>query len=399
MEIKTFRARSMQAALARVREELGPDAAILETRPIRNGIGRFLAGDRIEVTASSSISVPSRWFESQAGPPEVRCDNAKEERIPPASAGSSQLDRSSRLGLEKRNTSKIEVPDPEPGVTPPSSMSEARWWKDLLSMGFPPDCVDQLLDQVIRPLLGSASLDEQLVRGKLIHWMQRQIPTAPTWKENPVGNARRIAFVGPTGSGKTSSLVKLAATIALESKQRVAILTLDTHRLGAMDQLRRYVDILHMPLLAAETETQVEEAKSEWSSYDFVLVDTIGGSPKERQAWEHQLRLLQSLAPEETHLVIDAKTSARQFDILRQRYAEAGTNRLILTKLDEICGTGELFPLLCDEGLPMSYVTTGTRVPNDFASVRETRLAAFLLGQCVEFGKEVADTRVGSELS
>jgi flagellar biosynthesis protein FlhF len=194
------------------------------------------------------------------------------------------------------------------------------------------------------------------------------------------GRRRLVALVGPTGVGKTTTIAKLAANFRLRDKRNVGLITVDTYRIAAVEQLRTYADIIDLPMRVVSTPVEMRDAVASMADLDLVLLDTAGRSPKDEDQL-HELRAFLSEAEvDEIHLVLSSVASAATLSRTAERFAEVGTSALILTKLDEASGLGSLLPLLRTCKLPLSYLTNGQNVPDDIAPAERRKLARFVLG-------------------
>lgn len=208
-------------------------------------------------------------------------------------------------------------------------------------------------------------------RGAWDRWLDR-LPAGPP----PDG--RVMAVVGPTGAGKTTSLAKLAARAAVLEGRRVALVTLDTFRVGAVEQLRIYGEIMGVPLHVADTPEAVERALAACADAERVFVDTPGRHPGDRWTMARLRRLLEAARPDAVHLVVPAY--ARPVDVLAYapRYRELGADRLLVTKLDETDHPAALLELPRRLGLPLSYLAFGQEVPDDIAPATPEAIRAQL---------------------
>lgn len=374
MQIKTFRAKNLQRALARVRDELGPDAAVLATRDIGGGLTSWWTGNRVEVTASTSVQVHTRLPGVElAEPAEATSHEESPRRIEKARRQTDQLESMAQL-IPRMVT---------PVAENPLSRVHQDIYNELLSAGMDTVWARHLLQIAQESLTEEQWLDPIMVRGKLTYWVQSQLSIAPPIQ---LGQHRSrpfvVALVGPTGVGKTTTLAKLAAGFTLEEKLKVGLITIDTFRIGAVEQLSKYAEIMNLPMAVVESENEMQSAIQKMSDCRLIFIDTAGRTPRDASQLELLQGMLLAAQPDETHLVMSATTSANSFIDAMHRYSVVAPNRLVLSKLDEVRGLGELFPALRQKTLPIAYVTTGQNVPRDIESAKQTRLAAFMLGHC-----------------
>jgi flagellar biosynthesis protein FlhF len=196
------------------------------------------------------------------------------------------------------------------------------------------------------------------------------------------GKTKFIFFIGPTGVGKTTTIAKLASSIKVGKKGKIAMITSDTYRIAAVEQLRTYANILDIPIRVIYSETEMEEAKQEFSSYDIVLVDTAGRSHKSREQRDNIEKLIHSIPEDEreTYLVLSATTKYKDLVKITETYSDITDYRLIFTKLDETSSIGNIYNVKMLTNASLSYATFGQNVPNDIDKVDAQNIARQLLG-------------------
>lgn len=189
---------------------------------------------------------------------------------------------------------------------------------------------------------------------------------------------RRVMLVGPTGVGKTTTIAKLAAHFAVTEKRRVALITLDTYRIGAVEQVATYARIIGVPSAVAADRDELRARLEAFSGHDLVLIDTAGRSPKD----PGHVPALAGLRPEgvAVQLVLPATRSVADHAAVLAAYAPLAPAALVLTKLDEAQGLGSALHTALTAGIPVSYLANGQRVPEDLHLASGARLAAQFLG-------------------
>lgn len=194
---------------------------------------------------------------------------------------------------------------------------------------------------------------------------------------------RVIFFIGPTGVGKTTTIAKLASQLCVNHKKKVALLTTDTYRIAAAEQLRTYASILEAPFRVIYTADEMMDAINDFSSYDYVLVDTAGHSHHNETQKDSMAQFLNSVddtIDKDVYLVVSATTKYRDLLSIADAYSEFTEYKLIFTKLDETSTFGNLFNLCMHTGAPMSYVTCGQNVPDDIEVFSPQSTVKQLLG-------------------
>lgn len=221
-------------------------------------------------------------------------------------------------------------------------------------------------------------------RRAMIDAIAKRIPIDEGADELPPsedGRPRVIALVGPTGVGKTTTVAKLAAMYKLKQNKRVGLITMDTYRIAAVDQLKTYAGIIGVPLHVASTSEEVGRAMDACGDCDVVLIDTAGRSPSDARRLEQTRLLLDAAQPHETHLVLSATCSQAAMMRVVERFDRIASQRIIVTKLDEAETFGVLLNVPQLAGKRLSFVTTGQEVPHQIEVGRSERLAALVLGE------------------
>ena len=196
------------------------------------------------------------------------------------------------------------------------------------------------------------------------------------------GHADYVFFIGPTGVGKTTTIAKLASKLKLEKKLNVALLTADTYRIAAVEQLHTYANILQVPLRVVYNETELKDSLDDLKSFDIVLVDTAGRSHRDPEQTDDLRRLLEAVPEErrQVYLVLSVATKYNDLIKITKTYSDISDYRLIFTKLDETSCLGNIFNIKMLTGVPLSYATFGQKVPNDISRLDAQTIARHLLG-------------------
>ncbi len=192
-----------------------------------------------------------------------------------------------------------------------------------------------------------------------------------------------IFFVGPTGVGKTTTIAKIASRFRVMEKKKVALLTADTYRIAAAEQLRTYANILEVPFRVTYSSEEMGTALKDFKDYDYVLVDTAGHAyqnEEQRNAVRDFIQSVDQVSEKDVYLVLSATTKYRDLLEIARAYQEVMDYKLIFTKLDETSCLGNLFNLKLFTGAPLSYVTCGQNVPDDIEVFNPQKTVKLLLG-------------------
>lgn len=252
----------------------------------------------------------------------------------------------------------------------------------LVENGLAPEAADTIAGDVRDELRGPELSDETIVRQTLLRRLASHIPVSqdpPRSTRGQDGRPATLALVGPTGVGKTTTLAKLAAAFKLRHGRRVGLVTCDTYRIAAVEQLRTYANIIGLPLRIASSPQEMQSAIEALADSDVILIDTPGRSQHDATRLGELQQLVLAADPHETHLVLSATASEAVAERIGSRFAAAAPTRAVFTKLDEAVNLGPMFNAARRLNLPVSFVTTGQEVPDDIERANADRLARLLL--------------------
>jgi flagellar biosynthesis protein FlhF len=307
MNVRTYRAKTMQEALALVRRELGPGASVLHTREVRAGglLGWIQAARQVEVVASANVSVPSRMprrdrsIESlvAAGSQAAARHRAGSEAdggspAPGASGGANLHDQLAQLH------SRVEELCRRTGHSATVDLDDSlfRLFTDLIEADISEDLARQLVERARQHAGRDDASDPARLKALLAATIEAEIAVAGPIQTSP-GRRRLVALVGPTGVGKTTTIAKLAANFRLREKQRVGLITVDTYRIAAVEQLRTYADIIDLPMEIVATPREMHQALARMADLDLILMDTAGRSPRDEVKIQELKSMLAEAAP------------------------------------------------------------------------------------------------------
>ncbi len=249
---------------------------------------------------------------------------------------------------------------------------------ELLDAEVSEELARELVERVRSDPRAAGLSDPMMLKARLAGLIEDDIRVGGPIRVTP-GRCRLAALVGPTGVGKTTTIAKLAAHFRLKEKRRVGLITVDTYRIAAVEQLRTYADIIDLPMHVVSTPREMRETVQRMSHLDLILLDTAGRSPKDEVRIQELRAFLGEAAADEVHLVLSSVGAARTLEQTAERFAAVGVTALVLTKLDEANGLGNVLPVLRSSGLPLSYLTDGQNVPDDIEVAEALRLARLIL--------------------
>jgi flagellar biosynthesis protein FlhF len=444
MLVKTFQAASMPEALRMVKAELGPDAMILSTK--KEQTGGFLGFFSKQVYRVTAAVDPVRKPAPPAAAPVVYRDPPPRERTAREEMESSMLaplarelkdlrekvESLTRREEEARAEAKPADGDdalesPDGGINlkniPRSDLEEIKklllatlaksqeggtkdvQWptiddggatkgqsgadllpddsplaRELASSGVSTELIRKIVDTLNTLPLQSGN---QTVKGRLGETLGRLIKFAGTLKLKK--NAPRIiALVGPTGVGKTTTTAKLAAMYALNRGNKVALITMDIFRVGAVEQLKTYSRIMGIPLEVASTPKELEKAVEKHSSCDLIFIDTAGRSHKDKEKLDEMKNFLENKIPMEVYLCLSATTKDRELEEILNRFRIFQVSKVVFTKIDECESFGNMVNLLMKDNLQIAYFTTGQRVPEDIEIATPAKMADMIFREGAE---------------
>ncbi len=363
MHIRTFRAASLQDALEEIRRQMGPEASVLHTRQVRDGWMGWLGRTYVEVTAGlRDVTDQPPTIPYDSGRPSREIDSRMASHLGNSTYPYSPIDSA---GLERIPNGGLSlVADTSTAL--PAALQSYR--DSLLLAGVSPAIATRWLEATTSFAAGVGDSMGEGWADHLKRSISRELSIGGAIRTQP-GDRRVVALVGPTGVGKTTTIAKLAAGFRIEARRRVGMVTIDTFRIAAVQQLRAYAEIMDLPMEVVERPDQMGQALDRLGDVDLVLIDTAGRSPSSDARIDQLVELLRTAQPDETHLVLSATSSPATVQSVIKGFAPIRPTAAILTKLDEAPYTaGIISAIVASEsfsGIPLSYLTNGQQVPDD----------------------------------
>lgn len=404
MIIKRYLVSSMNEALTRIRYELGKDAVIISQRKIKKpGILGFFSKKVIEVTAAvenvkknedeviNSIEAIKKVMDKgvntnkkNIGTKFDKFTNDEEDEDRRVPLVENKIQKKSLTGNVKESGSNNQNPDDI--IKEMKEMKnminnimnqgkEGNYTKSKLQVKLEDSDVNtKVIKKVMERVIHMEDDDtSEEVRAKMV--IERMIPVSQVKMEG------RVVLVGPTGVGKTTTIAKLAGRLSLLEKKKVGLITIDTYRIGAVEQLKTYADIMNIPFKVVFTIKEMETAVQSMSDCDVVLIDTTGRSSKNRMQISELRVFVEKANTDNIHLVISSTTKNKDIEGIVEGYKILNYNNVIITKLDETSTYGSILNILDTAKKPISYVTTGQNVPDDIKMLTAPEISKLILGE------------------
>lgn len=402
MIIKKYEAETETKAIMLANEELGKDAIVLNIKTIKpRGIYRFFRKATVEVTAA--VDDNAKKVESllaaqkSAGIIESNIESQGQEvdqdylRVSKASSAKGEenaieqrLDNLQELLVKQLSETKSSEKKEENTLVEQEQIDRnqeclAVVLKQLVDNEVDEEFAAQIIQEIKGTLKRETSVDNILtsIYQKIVLKLGEPVLVDLENKEK-----KFIFFIGPTGVGKTTTIAKMASYLKLEKNLKVALITADTYRIAAVEQLRTYAGILGIPLSVVYTKDELELEKMKYSDYDLVLIDTAGRSHKNVEQKKDLEELVNTVGEEERQvfLVLSATTKYKDLIRIAENYQIYNDYNIIFTKLDETTCLGNILNIRMLTHVPLSYTTWGQNVPDDFGSIDVQSIAKKLLG-------------------
>jgi flagellar biosynthetic protein FlhF len=400
MIIKKYRVNNMNEALTRIRYELGKDAVIVSQRRIRKGgIFGLFAKKILEVTAAVENNKNDSSTNMQESIDAIK-------KLMSNKLGEETIGSKAPIEAENRSQDKIQIRENvEEKVIAnrviydenlierynEKIVEEVQQMKSMINEMMSMNNTEKSAKGKVQLKLEKCDLNEKLAKKivdkinkieehktedqKVREVVEDMINVVPSKMDNVV------VLVGPTGVGKTTTIAKMAGRLALLEKKKVGLITIDTYRIGAVEQLKTYADIMNIPFKVVLTIKDMEAAIESMNDCDVILIDTTGRSSKNTMQISELRAFVDKVNTENIHLVISCTTKNKDIEVIVNGYKLLNYNSIIVTKLDETSTYGSILNILECADKPISFVTTGQNVPDDIKMMNPKELTNLILGE------------------
>ncbi|HEO8418996.1 flagellar biosynthesis protein FlhF [Niallia sp. FSL W8-0635] len=381
MKIQKYIARDMPEAMKRIRAELGNDAVILHSKVIYKGgfLGLFKKRN-IEVLAAIDPSLSETSIPQQPKKREVRnpvlikqpitntksIDEASMSKrvsdFPDIAKQLDEINQNVQAFGDKSNNVSFSIPTPITKVV-----------NQLDKQEIDPTIKNRMVKELVAKWYAAG---ENVAESDVFKWAQQLLlAEISSYSFGEVSLAKKyINVIGPTGVGKTTTLAKIAANIILKKQKTVGFITTDTYRIGAIEQLKTYANILDVPLEVCYSMEDFEQATKKLESCDVILIDTAGRNFRNKKYVEDLMQVVDYKREMETLLVLSLTAKQRDLEEIYQQFSAIEIDSFVFTKLDETSSYGAMINLIvsCQKGV--AYITTGQNVPDDIVPATPLKL-------------------------
>jgi len=378
MIIKRYVVDKMSEAMVKIKKEMGEEAIIISTKKIRRkGFSGFFRSKVIEVTA-----VVDRIIDKEADAQNIK-DLKKligkkrelmdQKVIPPQIPAPAQIESKqvpeNNLYEDVQNIKDMmsDLKD-DMGTIVTKGRKKSKLETELIENDVNENVVGNILKRI-------KCIDKDVNEREKVVIAIKDMVSITQRKNDKI-----IVLVGPTGVGKTTTIAKLAGRFSLIDKKKVGLITIDTYRIGAVEQLRTYADIMNLPIKVVFSINDMEDAVKGMQSCDVILVDTTGRSSKNAMQISELRAFIDKLKIGNVNLVISCTTKNSDIKTIVKGYSPLNFDNVIITKLDETSTYGSILNIMQSAGKPLNFLTTGQNVPDDIKYVDEDKLARLILG-------------------
>jgi flagellar biosynthesis protein FlhF len=365
MIVKRYVVKDMPEALTKIRQDLGHNAVILSSKKIKQrGFLGIFSVSHLEVVAAVNDAAQNKT-------PKKGAETHHEKQ--PISAATPDVLREVK---ELREVLAKFLHQNHEAL--PDSVRRIR--TELLENDVAPDLVETLIVRALQENNEINLMNEQEFRHILTNLIEKEINDS-FHGFSLSAESQVVAFVGPTGVGKTTTIAKIAAVEILKNKRKVGFITTDTFRIAAVEQLKIYANILQVPVEVVFSSDEIEQAFEKLQDRDLILIDTAGRNYGSVDLVDELSGFLQASQPDETCLVLSLTTKTSDLEKIVGNFEGVSIDKFIFTKLDETNSYGAIYNLIHRFRKPLAYLTHGQNVPDDIETATPDRIARLVMGE------------------
>jgi len=376
MKIKKFIAPSMQEALKQIKKEFGDDAIILSNKSIEHPEWRHA----VEITAA--IEKKDEVIENSEQP-SFQSFVPKSASVPPVNNIPGTILQSQINVLQKdveylRERLDFLINQIKYDHLPQIPKTLQDLLKLLNTNGVNLSLANSMIEEIFTSLKGEELLEEELINNKILTKIKNYLQITGPIKFNEK-QSTIVLVVGPTGSGKTTTIAKLAALYKYTYSRKVALISADSYRIAAMEQLKSFAEIAKIPFTAVYNNSDLIDKINGMKRYELILVDTAGVNPKNMKQMVNLKETIKVAKADEIHLALSITTKYTDLQDNIKNFTMIPFSGIILTKMDETSGTGDILNLAADFEKPYSYITHGQDIPEDITLANRNELAQIIV--------------------
>ena len=379
MRLKTYTVNNITQAIPMIKRDLGEDALILNTKKVKTGgfLGLFKQ-EKLEVIAAVETTLSEKKRNIEHIKTESQSSEKNEATV---------LIESENLPIKKdENLDEL--------------MSELKSLKQFMFQVIDEDRLPEALKSLNKKLIAQGITEE--VQSELLAKLMLVLDQHPNYTEDKIHALARkeiiklinthkkrpsrkqvdiICFIGPTGVGKTTTIAKIAADYLLSEEKKVGLITSDTYRIAAVEQLKTYAGILNMPIRVVESSADLTAAMDDLSDCDIILMDTAGRNYQQKEYIDDLKMMLSEKKKIQINLVLSLTSKYEDMKKIIDNFETLVMDQLILTKKDETSSSGAILNLIYHYSIPIRYIANGQNVPDDILTVTPELVANFVLGE------------------
>lgn len=377
MRIKKYAARDFQSALQQAKQEMGRDAIILHSRQVkRKGLLGLFTPNQVEITVAVDDTLQVNSDKGRTG---QGVDTRTQSAVLPAEDAARRIESDLLQEMQKMKDLMSDIQSKMVEVDRMKGMSDlVRYFYEILVANNVDKHVAMEIAASVETRLPESG-DASWARDVCLRTLQEYLKNIDPIRVETRGTGYLIFMVGPTGVGKTTTIAKLAANMTFLEGKQVALVTLDTYRISAAEQLRTFAEIIGIPISVAFTPQDLESALNEFKERDVVFVDTAGRSPNNDDHMRELRSFVDVAQPQEIILVLSVTTNSQDLIHIYRQFASLPVNKVIFTKLDETYRYGQIINVMNEIDRPIAYFTTGQNVPDDIEIPDSLHIANMLL--------------------